>query len=181
VMLLMLKALSLKDEGLGSILNRVSVLFAWVDVCIQIAVIDRLNLIQIIIRGFFWFVANIASNDFGVKRGETINLLLAQRSMLCKSLSFLIWERIQRPQVWVSLGGYWITLGALAVIQIVIEYLGVSSTLHLKLAYNFICIAEYLVVKRLILLVRMIQTSEVELFRAHPKIINNSLILGTTS
>jgi hypothetical protein len=28
VMLLMLKALSLKDEGLGSILNRVSVLFA---------------------------------------------------------------------------------------------------------------------------------------------------------
>jgi hypothetical protein len=27
----------------------------------------------------------------------------------------------------------------------------------------------------------MIQTSEVELFRAHPKIINKALILGTTS
>lgn len=79
------------------------------------------------------------------------------------------------------MGGYRITPGALAAIQIVIEYLGGSSTMRLKLSYNFICIAEYLVVKRLILLVGVIQTSEVKLFRAHPKIINKSLILGATS
>ena len=79
------------------------------------------------------------------------------------------------------MGGYRITLGALADIQIVIEYLGGSSTMRLKLSYNLICIAEYLVVKRLILLVGMIQTSEVVLLRAHPNVINKALILGTTS
>ena len=79
------------------------------------------------------------------------------------------------------MGGYRITVGALCDIQIVIDCLGGHSSLRLKLTYNFICIAEYLVVKRLILLVRMIQASEVELFRAHPKIMNKLLVLGAAT
>jgi hypothetical protein len=66
MMSLPFKVLLLAEERLGPILNKVSVLFAWVDMCIQIAIIGRLNLFQIIIRDFFWFVANIASKDFGV-------------------------------------------------------------------------------------------------------------------
>ncbi len=51
----------------------------------------------------------------------------------------------------------------------------------LKLTYYFICIAEYLIVQRLILLVRMIQSSKVEFLGAHPEIMHESLILGITS
>jgi hypothetical protein len=90
----LLKVLFWEEERLGPILDKVRVLFAWVDMCIQIAIIGRLNLFQIIIREFVWFVANIAYNDFGVKRGKTLLLLLAERSMQCKILSILLREWI---------------------------------------------------------------------------------------
>lgn len=90
----LLKVLFWEEERLGPILDKVRVLFAWVDMCIQIAIIGRLNLFQIIIRDFVWFVANIASNDFGVKREKTLLLLLAERSMQCKILSILLREWI---------------------------------------------------------------------------------------
>jgi hypothetical protein len=94
VMPFSLKVLLCEEERLGRILKKVRVLFAWVDMCIQIAIIGRLNLFQIIIRDFFWFVANIASNDFGVKRGNTLGLLLAERFLQHKILSLLLGEWI---------------------------------------------------------------------------------------